>query len=257
MNQTRPDPGAVLAAGYSDAAAAALYDLLSPWDGARYPSDAFYDRLVMAADSVLDVGCGSGAMLCQARDRGHRGRLAGLDPDQAALDQARRRTDVEWVAGVAAQACWDGEFGLVTMVSHAFQCLVDDDELRASLAAIRTALRADGKFAFETRHPQARAWERWHPANATSVVDGSGRALRVSHQAGSLAGDVVRLSEIIADADGTVLRVDRCRLRFLGVAALNEFLSEAGLAIEAQYGDWDLGPVTEASTEIITIAGPA
>jgi len=34
----------------------------------------------MAAPSVLDVGCGTGAMLHEARQLGHVGRLCGLDP---------------------------------------------------------------------------------------------------------------------------------------------------------------------------------
>ena len=64
---------------YSDTDAAALYDVLNPWDPATWPSDAFYHGLVMAAGSVLDVGCGTGLMLHRARDLGHDGRLVGLD----------------------------------------------------------------------------------------------------------------------------------------------------------------------------------
>ena len=247
MNRARPD----VAGRYSDADAAALYDLLNPWDPARFPSDGFYAELVMAADSVLDVGCGTGAMLCRARDLGHRGRLAGLDPDLAALDRARRCASIEWVSGRAADARWDCEFDLVTMTSHAFQCLVRDEDLAASLAAIRTALRPDGRFAFETRHPQARAWDSWTPAIAASVVDGSGRALRVFHQVEKLAGDVVSISETTADADGRVLRADHAQLRFLGQTVLTRLLAGAGLIVEAQFGDWQRGPVTTASPEII------
>lgn len=239
---------------YSDADAAALYDLLNPWDGGKYPSDAFYDDLVMAADSVLDVGCGTGNMLRTARERGHVGRLVGLDPDEAALDRARRRTDVEWVAGVAAEAAWDREFDLATMASNAFQCFVGDDELRSSLAAIQAALRDGGRFVFGTRHPRARAWEDWNPDNASDVVDAAGRALRVSHLVESVVGDVVTFTETTADQDCIVLRVDRTSLRFLDVPALGEFLAGAGFAIEAQYGDWQRGPITGASREIVTIA---
>lgn len=239
---------------YSDADTAALYDVLNPWDGKKYPADAFYDDLVMAATSVLDVGCGTGGMLRTARERGHLGRLVGLDPDQAALDRARRRTDVEWVAGVAADADWDREFDLATMASNAFQCLVGDDELRSSLSAIRAALRVGGRFAFETRHPQARAWEDWNPDNASDIVDAAGRGLRVWHLVESVVGDVITFSETTADPDGTVLRVDRAGLRFLDVPALGEFLTGAGFTIEAQYGDWQRGPVTGASRAIVTIA---
>ncbi|WP_144119230.1 class I SAM-dependent methyltransferase [Catellatospora sichuanensis] len=237
----------------SDADAAALYDLLNPWDGTRFDSDAFYDDLVMSADAVLDVGCGTGGMLHQAREAGHRGRLVGLDPDLAALDRARRRTDVEWVAGVAAEARWDREFDLATMVSHAFQFLVGDDDLRASLVAIRAALRDGGRFAFETRHPQARAWDDWNPSNVSEVVDAQGRTLRVWHQAEQV-GDVVNLVETTSGSDGAVLRVDRSSLRFLDVPTLAAFLAEAGFGIEAQYGDWQRGPVTDTSREIVTIA---
>jgi SAM-dependent methyltransferase len=155
-----PDAGATDGrAGYSDEQVAALYEVLNPWG----PSDDFYLALVMGAGSVLDVGCGTGALLRRAREAGHAGRLCGVDPDQASLAVARCRADVEWVAATAATIPWRGEFELAVMTGHAFQVLVADDELRASLAAIRRSLAGDGRFAFETRHPLARAWERWSP----------------------------------------------------------------------------------------------
>jgi SAM-dependent methyltransferase len=239
---------------YSDADAAALYDLLNPWDPARYPSDAFYHDLVMTANVVLDVGCGTGSMLHQARQSGHPGRLVGLEPDRAMLDRARRRTDIEWVAGVAADVAWDREFDLATMVGHAFQCLVGDDELHASLTAIRAALREGGRFAFETRHPQACAWQDWNPSNVSEVVDAAGCRLRIWHQVERVVGDVVTFTETTSDADGTVLRVDHASLRFLDVPALGALLAGADFVIEGQYGDWHRGPITGASREIVTIA---
>lgn len=239
---------------FSDADAAALYDLVNPWDPEQWPGDGFYDELVRAAGSVLDVGCGTGAMLRLAREHGHRGRLVGLDPDPAALARARRRADVEWVEGTAASARWDAAFDLATMTGHAFQCLVTDAELGASLTAVHRALRSGGRFVFETRHPQARAWEGWTPSEASDVVDAAGRALRLWHETESVIGEVVTFTGTTAAADGTVLRVDRTRLRFLGEAVLDAFLADAGFIIEARYGDWGGGPVTGTSREIITIA---
>ena len=238
----------------SDADDAALYDLLNPWDPERSRGDRFYHELVMAAGSVLDVGCGTGTMLTYARDHGHRGRLVGLDPDRAALDRARRRADVEWSEGRAADIGRQEDFDLVVMTGHAFQFLRTDDELHASLVAIRAALRDGGRFAFETRHPRARAWEGWNPANETRVVDAAGRTLCVWHEVESVIGDLVTFTGTTAGPDGTVLRVDRTSLRFLDVAELGAFLAGAGLAIVAQYGDWHQGPITGASQEIVTIA---
>lgn len=241
---------------FSDADAAALYDVLNPWDPERLPSDAFYDEQVMAAGSVLDVGCGTGSMLHRARERGHTGLLVGLDPDRFALDRARRRGDVEWVEGRAADATrWHAEFDLVTMTGHAFQCLLTDDDLRASLVAVHNALREGGRFVFETRHPQARAWEEWNPSNASDVTDEIGRSLHVWHEVESVRHDVVTfVTRTTALPGGTLLRTDRSTLRFLDADALGGFLADAGFGIEAQYGDWHRVGITGASREIITIA---
>jgi ubiquinone/menaquinone biosynthesis C-methylase UbiE len=235
---------------YSDDDAAALYDVLYP----RRQDHDFYFPLVMDAASVLDVGCGTGTLLHRAREARHSGRLCGLDPDRAMLAQARRRSDVEWVEGTAATMTWDREFALAVMTGHAFQCLVDDDDLRLSLAAIGRALAPGGRFAFETRNPRARAWESWTPAQSTEIIDHAGRPVRISHEVESVVGDVVTFVETTSDSDGAPLRVDRASLRFLDVDTLAGFLADAGFEIESQYGDWLRDPLDTESPEIITLA---
>lgn len=235
---------------FSDDEAAALYDVLNPWG----PSDDFYLRLVMGAGAVLDVGCGTGVLLHAAREAGHGGRLVGLDPDEAALRRARERDGtVEWIAGRAEDAAWSGEFALAVMASHAFQVFLGDDELRASLTAIRAALAPRGRFAFETRNPAVREWEQWRDA-AMDVTGPDGRALRLSYEVESVDGDIVRLAETTSEPDGTPLRTDRSGLRFLDAKTLDAFLAESGFAVEHRSGDWSGGPFTPASATIITIA---
>ena len=227
---------------------AAWYDVLNPWG----PGDDFYLELVMSAGSVLDVGCGTGTLLHRAREAGHTGRLCGLDPDPDMLDQARRRGDIDWVLADAASAAWDGEFELGVMTGHAFQELVGDDELRRSLLAIRAALVHGGRFAFETRHPRARAWEGWNTSFERRNPDGD--AVRVSYEVQEVAGDVVRLTETLTGPWWDRPEVGRGALRFLDPGTLNGFLDGAGFAVDRQFGDWDRGPLTDASAEIITIA---
>lgn len=235
---------------YSDEEAAALYGVLNPWG----PSDDFYLALVTDAKSVLDVGCGTGALLHRAWRAGHTGRLCGVDPDHAMLGVARRRTDVEWVTGTAASMTWDGEFDLAVMTGHAFQVLVGDDELRASLTAVRRALAAGSRFAFETRNPLARAWEGWNPRNAMDVVDPSGRPVRISYEVESVVGDVVTLTETTSDPGGAPPRVDRASLRFLDVDTLAGFLGDVGFEVEARYGNWLREPLDPTSPEIVAVA---
>lgn len=235
---------------YSDDDVAALYDVLNPWGR----SDDFYLSLVMDARSVLDIGCGTGEILHRARRSGHTGRLCGVDPDPAMLGIARKRHDIEWVESTAAAMSWDGVFDLAIMTGHAFQVLINDDDLRSSLAAVHRALAEGGRFAFETRNPLVREWESWHPRNASNAVDPTGRSVRISYEVESVAGDVVTLTETTSDPDGRPMRVDRASLRFLDVDTLAGFLDGAGFEIEAQYGGWLQEPFRPESPEIITIA---
>jgi SAM-dependent methyltransferase len=238
---------------FSDAEVAALYDVQNPWDLNGHPENAFISALVLDAESVVDVGCGTGSMLHVARRDGHTGRLAGIDPDPAMLDRARRRGDVEWVLGKAEDMAWVDEFDLATMNSNAFQCFLTDDELQASLRAIHRALRRGGRFVFGTRHVQARAWESWNPSNVYDITLSDGRVLHSWHQIDSVVGGVVTLTETTGRPDGTVLRVDHGGLRFFDVPTLQGFLTDAGFLIDHQYGDWQRGPITNQSKEIVTI----
>ncbi|MFD4504346.1 class I SAM-dependent methyltransferase [Streptomyces sp. NPDC058457] len=238
---------------YADLSLAALYDNLNPWG----PGDDFYLDLVMSAGSVLDVGCGTGRLLREARAAGHGGSLMGLEPAAAMLVQARRAEPaVEWVLGDLRTRHWDTEdFDLVVMTGHAFQELLGDEELRAALTAVRTALSATGHFVFETRNPAARAWEGWTPDRVRQVTGRDGVAVRVWHEVeGVPSGERVTFTETYDGAPWPQPQVCRSTLRFLGKDALSAFLADAGLEVVEQYGDWACGPLSPGSPEIITVA---
>ncbi|HET8659949.1 MAG TPA: class I SAM-dependent methyltransferase [Micromonosporaceae bacterium] len=238
---------------FADAGLAALYDLFCPWE--QRDDLAFYLPLVMSAPAVPDVGCGTGMLLHQARRAGHAGRLCGLDPGVGMLEQARRRSDIEWILGDLTSTGWDREFDLVVMTGHAFQVLVTDDEVRGALAAVRSALTAGGRFAFETRNPPARAWQRWTPENAVEASDGRGGVVRMEPQVQAPpAGDLVSFTTTFTGPGLGGPQVSRSTLRFLDAATLSMLLSGAGLAVQEQYGDWDRQPLADTSPEIITIA---
>ena len=230
-----------------------LADLYDAFCAGREDFD-FYLPLVMSAKSVLDVGCGTGELLRLAREAGHTGRLRGLDPAGAMLEQARKRHGIEWVHGDLSTVDWCREFDLIVMTGHAFQVLVEDDQLRVSLAAIRSALTEDGRFVFETRNPSARGWEAWTPDNAVEILHG-GSVVRMAHQVETpVEGDVVSFTVTYTSPSWDRPLVSRSTLRFFDVVSLSAFLSGAGLTIEEQFGDWDRQPLTDASPEIITVA---
>ncbi len=214
----------------------------------------FYLPLVMSAASVLDVGCGTGELLRLARGSGHTGRLNGLDPADAMLDQARRQGGVEWILGDLRSVGWEREFDLIVMTGHAFQVLVEDDEVRDALCAIRSALTDEGRFVFETRNPEVREWESWIPENAVTIEHG-GRAVKMAHQVEEpVVGDVVSFTATFSSPSWDCSQVSRSTLRFLSEDKLGRFLADAGLVVEEQFGDWDRQPLTSVSPEIITVA---
>lgn len=235
---------------FSEPSLAELYDAFCE----GRPDFSFYLPLVMLAERVLDVGCGTGGLLRMAREAGHIGRLCGLDPAAAMLQVARTRTDIEWVVGDLASVIWDRQFDLVVMTGHAFQVFIEDDQLRASLAAIRSALTENGRFVFETRNPLVRAWKGWTPENAVEIAP-DGTVVRMEHQVEiPIAGDLISFTTTYTSPNWDRPQVSRSMLRFLDADSLSSFLSGAGLAIEEQFGNWDRQPLTNASPEIITVA---
>lgn len=240
---------------FGDAFLAGLYDALNPWG----PGDDFFLDLVLSADAVLDVGCGTGRLLHRARRAGHAGRLTGLDPAAAMLVQGRRGTrEVEWVLGDLRCTAWREAFDLVVMTGHAFQELVGDEELRLALAAVRESLRPDGRFVFDTRNPAARAWDTWTPERVHEVRGPDGDLVRVWHETRApVRGEQVSFTETFDGPRWDVPRVSHSTIRFLDAAALDRFLTQAGLVVRQRYGDWDRGPVTPTSPEIISVVGRA
>jgi ubiquinone/menaquinone biosynthesis C-methylase UbiE len=239
---------------FTDDRLAALYDAFCP-PPAQREDFAFYLPLMMSARAVLDVGCGTGALLHLARESGHAGRLCGLDPALGMLNQARRRSDIAWVHGDLSSVRWDREFDLVVMTGHAFQEFVEDDEIRVALAAIRSALMDGGRFAFETRNPLVRAWEHWPERYSGEVTDATGAVVRCEYRVETpVVGEVVRSISTFTSPAWDRPEVSQGALRFLAPASLSAFLSGAGLIIEEQCGDWDRRPPTEITPEIITIA---
>jgi hypothetical protein len=111
-----------------------------------------------------------------------------------------------------------------------------------------------GTFAFETRNPLARAWERWNPDTPTTLSITTGAKLRMIYRAETEIADLVTFIETATTLNGLPLRVDRASLRFLSARALDAHLAGAGFTIIERYGDFTGGPFTATSETIVTVA---
>lgn len=128
-----------------------LYDPFTRLLGA----DRLHRRLVDAAalrpgHRVLEIGCGTGNLALLAKERQPEAVVVGLDPDFAALAQARRKAhrrhlDVQWDSGSAAELPYpDGSVDRVLsslMLHH-----VPPAEKVQALREVRRVLADDGEL---------------------------------------------------------------------------------------------------------------
>ncbi len=239
---------------YTDPRLAIFYDQMNPW----WPSDDFYLGLVMSAESVLDVGCGTGRLLRRARADGYTGRLVGIDPAAAMLDQAKVATDVDWIHGDLATVSFDHEFDLVIMTGHVFQVFLTDDVIARTLTAVRAALADGGRYAFETLNPLLRPWEQW--TGSQEVIGSDGTVVTAANTEPRLVdgqdvnGQVVEVVGRFSSPTWERELLCPSRFRFTEVEALDACLSKAGFSVVEHFGHWDRRPFTDERPEIITIA---
>ena len=238
-----------LSAHYTDPRLTALYDAQNPLG----PDSDFY--LALAGEeplAILDVGCGTGLLTAEFARGGHD--VTGVDPAAAMLAVARARPfgdRVRWIEGVTEDA--DGLFDLAVMTGHAFQVLLSDDAIRSCLGSVKSRLKPGGRFAFESRNPDAKAWEEWASAS-TMIVPGHEAWGPVTTERRTIErkDELVSFETQYCFGDGTVI-LSQSALRFASQGRVSELAQEAGFTDLVWYGDWDRSPVMPTSRELIVV----
>ena len=246
---SRPDP--IEDRLYRDPELAQFYDLENQW-----AADLDYClALAQDADSVLDLGCGTGQLA--ARLGGDR-IVYAVDPAGAMLDIARARPGgegVTWVQADARSVRLQRQFELVVLTGHAFQVFLTDEDQRALLSTIAAHLAPAGRFVFDTRNPAVEEWREWTPERSRRRFAAPG------------LGDVEAWNDVVHDAatgivtyqthyragDGSRHFSASSDIRFTDRKALAARLDGAGLVVDEWLGDWNGAPCGPASPEFIPV----
>lgn len=237
---------------YVDPRLVALYDLANP----RGADSDFYLQLAadLHAHLILDLGCGTGLLTRELAIDGRQ--VIGIDPSPAMLAVARRQVGaerVQWLEG-DSRALGTPNADLVVMTGNVAQLFLDDAAWATTLRHIHAALRPGGYLAFESRNPEARAWEQWsRESTYTRSITPEGPLEEWLEVVTVHEGRVRMEGYNVFTATGERLVVPS-ELRFRSEEELTTSLTSAGFTVEQVYGDWQGGAVTSTSRVLVFIA---
>jgi SAM-dependent methyltransferase len=200
--------------------------------------------------SILDLGCGTG-LLCEAYARaGHD--VTGADPTAAMLDVARARPfgdRIEWVQASAQDFQSEKTFDLVIMTGHAFQVLLEDEDILRTFAAVRAHLKQAGRFVFESRNPAI----DWHLLwNGRKTLETAIGTVLLERHVLSRIGDRI-IFDTHYHVDGQTL-TSRSELAFPTREKIDGLLLQAGLRTDSLIGNWHGGGFDAALSEEIIVS---
>ena len=235
---------------YTDPRLAQLYDQECGWG----PDCQFYLSLAGPEPlRILDLGCGTGTLCNAYAALGHS--VTGVDPATAMLDVARMKphgAQIIWVNAHAQSFHSTRKFDLIVMTGHAFQVLIDDTDIAATLNVMRDHLAPGGTIAFETRNPNINWSLRWHNLTRDHVLNG--QIIRQFFEVLATNPDRITFATHYAFSD--VQRTSISALRFLRNDTLTRMLNANGLTIKTVFGDWNSTPFDAASSdEMIFLVG--
>lgn len=237
---------------YVDPRLVALYDGANP----RGADTEFYLRLAadIGARRILDLGCGTGL---QTRALALPGReVTGIDPSAAMLSWARQQLGadrVTWVEG-ASSALGTPAADLAVMTGNVAQVFLDDREWTVALRHLHAALREGGTLAFESRQPEARAWEGWHREATFERLDTADGPLECWVDGVSVdEGRVQFVAHTVFTTTGEEI-IAQSTLRFRSQQELTKSLQEAGFTVQHVYGGWNREDVTPRNPLLIFVA---
>jgi SAM-dependent methyltransferase len=211
-----------------------LAEIYDPLDPGRPDLDAYVALAEeFGAQSVLDVGCGTGSLACLLASRGLE--VIAVDPAAASLDIARRKPGAHGVRWLRAQARTlpSVQVDLATMTGNVAQVFITDQEWAAALGALRRAVRPGGRLVYESRDPARKAWLEWNRDQTYRrvLIPGTGEVETWTDLIDIDGSLVCFRMTFVFGSDGAELTSDST-LRFRSRDELADSLAAAGLVVD-------------------------
>lgn len=234
---------------YEDSYVVALYDEDNP-DGDDHD---FFRRLATEthAQSIIDLGCGTGILTVTLAGPGRS--VVGIDPASAMIQYACQRPgghSVQWLLGTS-ELIPPQSADLVVMSGNVAMHIIGDDWHQA-LEDIARGLKSGGRLAFETRNPQARAWEGWSRDQQTRDTAIGRLQERIVIEPPDQQGVMTMHSHRKFLESGYAVDTVQ-QLQFRSYKQIIQDLNHAGLSVKHCYRSWNGEPFAGGAAQPLMI----
>lgn len=215
---------------------------------------------------VLELGVGTGRIALHLAFAGFV--VWGIDSSPSMLERARSKADeslarrLHVVQADMREFDLGQEFDLALCPAGGFQHLPTIDDQVSCLASVRRHLAPGGLFVVDlrsltaidwaaSRTPATLEWSRTDPASGDTVtklvsvrLDGACQTLHQTHMYDRMTPTGTLVERRIAEFE----------LRLVGRYEMEHLLERSGLELVQLYGDYDLGPYTADSENMVVVA---
>ena len=191
-----------------------VYDQLNHWG----IDDDFFMELLKSTQSkmVADLGCGTGRITVEMAKAGYR--VTAIDPNAEALEYAKQKAyaqDVSWIVGDSADL-EPVAYDAVIMTANVAQVFITDESWQTVIHDAYCALKPGGHFIFDTRNPNAKAWEEWQKDDSVDQLQdlNTGDTLTLWDEYEGLNGSVFTFYEKVKNERTNLVIEEKVQLNF-------------------------------------------
>ena len=248
---------------------AEIYDWVFAWK--RDDVQFYVEQARLSGGPVLELGSGTGRIAIPIAQAGIE--IVGLESSTAMLREARRKTGDAprssggipvWVEGDMADFALGRQFALVIIPFRGFLSLLSVEEQMDCLRCIRDHLAPGGRLIFDVFVPDLEMLveDDSTPFYVEDVPhpDSDRRLVVWHHNRFDNHNQINNARTILEEVDsgGEVVRrlYREFQIRYIHRFEAQHLLELAGFRVEELYGDFELGPFDDDSTDMVWVASP-
>jgi SAM-dependent methyltransferase len=198
---------------------------------AKFLGDVFQKYVPFPVNRVLELGCGSGRLICEMADRGYA--MTGLDLNSTALDYCKKKLKkkkrtADLVVGDMTNFHFDQPFDAAINAINTFRHLESEEAALAHLKCVAKYLKPGGVFVLSLHllPPDGDLWgtERWRAKDGDLSVS---YALTVVETSMKTRLEKLRISMLVKNKDESFRLSDHITLRIYSAKQLKSLLAKA------------------------------